>query len=129
MRLLSSILVKKETRRSLLAALFLVVFFAEIGSHGLICSSHTPADGASVSATDGGHDDLCKTLIVCSDSKRKDQQLPVFSHDSIQHNAMFDRGTDLDNQFDMRIEPRIPITAAHTLFRPPSPPFHPPKLS
>jgi len=129
MRLLSSILVKKETRRSLLAALFLIVFLAETGSHGLICSGPKSADGASVSSTDGGHDDPCKTLIVCSDSKRKDQQLPVFGHDSMQHNAMFDRGTDLDDRFDMLSEPRIPFAAAHALFRPPSPPFHPPELS
>ena len=129
MRSLTSKLVKKETRRSLLAALFLIVFLAEAGSHGLICSSQRSTNELSVSSTGGGHDDPCKTLIVCSDSKRKDQQLPTFSHDSMQHNAMFDRGSDLQNQFDMRSEARIPFGAAHTLFRPPSPPFHPPEIS
>lgn len=129
MRTLISTLVTKETRRSLLAALFLLVFLAEAGSHGLICASHRSVNEYSVSSTDGGHDDPCKTLIVCSDSRRKDQQLPTFSHDSMQHNAMFDRWSDLDSRFDMRSEVPIPFATAHALFRPPSPPFHPPELS
>lgn len=129
MRFLTSTLSKKDIQRRLLAALFMLVFLAEAGSHGMICSSNSSADELSVSSSQDGHDDPCKSLILCSDSKRKDQQLPGFSHDSMQHNAIFDRRQDLDTQFGVDNEPRIPFATGHTLFRPPSPPFHPPELS
>lgn len=113
----------------MLATLFLVVFLAEAGSHGLICSGQTSAEGLSISATESGHDDPCQSLVLCSDSKKKDQQLPGFSHDSMQHNAMFDRHWEMPDQIGVEKDARISYSTAHALFRPPSPPFHPPELS
>ena len=129
MWLLTSTLRKKQTRRSLLAALFLIVFLAEAGSHAMICSNHSSSSETFVSSSDSGHDDPCKSLVLCSDNKRNERQLPGFSHDSMQHNAMFDRGADLDDQFDLLGDTRIPFATGYTLFRPPTPPFHPPELS
>jgi len=122
-------LAKKDKRRRILATLFLVVFLAEAGSHGFICSGQISSEGQSINASESGHDDPCQSLVLCSDNKQKDQQLPGFSHDSMQHNAMFDRPWELLNQTGIEQEARIPYSTAHALFRPPSPPFHPPELS
>ncbi len=129
MRFLAQTLVKKETRRRILAMLFLVVFLAEAGSHGFICSGPTSAESQSIAASESGDEDPCQTLVLCSDNKQKDQQLPGFSHDSMQHNAMFDRPWELLNQTGIEEDAGIPYSTAHALFRPPSPPFHPPELS
>ena len=129
MQFLIRTLVKKETRRRILATVFLVVFLAEAGSHGFICSGQISSEGQSVAASESGHDDPCQTLVLCSDNKQKDQQLPSFSHDSMQHNAMFDRRWELLDQIGSEDDARIPYSTAHALFRPPSPPFHPPELS
>lgn len=122
-------LATKENRRRLLAAVFMIVFLAELGSHGVICTNLSSVDEqTTVSATDKGHEDPCDTLILCRDDNRKDRQTPNLSHDAAQHNALFDRFSDLDLP-GFQKDPPIPLTTTTGLFRPPSPPFHPPELS
>lgn len=119
-------LVRKDSRRRLLAALFLFVFLAEAGSHAVICASHPDGDARSFSSTEGGHEDPCQTLVLCS-SQRKDQRLPNLGHDASQHNALFDRLRDLTQPTDAPQDGKISRTTANPLFRPPNPPFQPPK--
>ena len=130
MRTLYLALKRTKTRRSLLAALFLIVFLAETGSHAVICADHSSGDEQNAaSSRDAGHEDPCQTLILCSDSKQKDQQLPKFGHDASQHNALFDANRNIVPQVGFQREPKIAFGTAHCLFRPTSPPFQPPKAS
>lgn len=128
MRLLTSTLAKKETRRSLLAALFLIVFLAEAGSHAMICSNHTSSDRGFFSTSDAEHHDPCTPHVHCRDNQNE-RQLPGFSHDSMQHNALFDRPVDLVTETFIQRDPPIPYGSANVLFRPKGVPFQPPKLS
>lgn len=129
MRFVYRALIKKENKRRLLAALFLIVFLAETGSHAVICADHSSGGERSFSATENGHDDPCQTLILCSDGKQKDKRVPNLGHDASQHNALFDRRRDVSARPGIQEDPRIPFSVAHCLFRPPSPPFQPPKHS
>ncbi len=129
LRNLALTLVTKENRRRLLAALFLIVFVAELGSHAVIWANHSSISEQSISPGERGQDDPCKSLIICSDSKRKDQQVPNFGHDITHHNALLDARSGLFTQIGFDKDSRIPFTTAHCLFRPPSPPFHPPEIS
>jgi hypothetical protein len=107
----------------------LFVLLAEWGSHSVICSGEAfhDADEQSIAATDAGHEDPCQTLVLCSDGKRHDQQTTHFSHDASQHNALFDRMSGLTSSQVTFPDVQIPRAAADGLFRPKSPPFHPPK--
>ena len=129
MRLLTMTLVKKEKGRSLLAALFLFVFLADAGSHAVICSNHTSKNEVFVSSSDSGHDDPCKAHMHCPDSQRNERQLPGFAHDSMQHNALFDGPVNLIPQIVAQSDSNIPYALTSDLFRPKSPPFHPPEIS
>lgn len=121
-------LMKKETKRRLLAALFLIFFVGELGSHVAICVSHSSADQTSISANENGHDDPCKYLVLCGDGTRKNQ-LPNFSHDPTPYNGLLDRPSDFRPQIVVGKKPRIKFAATSRLYQPPSPPFHPPELS
>lgn len=129
MRELILILAEKETKRRLLAALFLVFFIGELGSHVAVCVNHPSADQQSISANEDGHDDPCKYLILCGNGTRKDQQAPNFSHDSAQYNALLERLSDFHPQVDLRERPPTRFGPTQGLFQPTSPPFLPPELS
>jgi hypothetical protein len=126
MRSIFAALVRKDSRRRLLAVVFLFVFLAEAGSHAVICASHSDGDAHSFSSSGGGHEDPCQTLVLCR-SQRKDQKLPNLGHDASQHNALFDRIRDLTPLIEAREDANTSPSAAHCLFRPPNPPFQPPK--
>jgi len=111
-----------------LAAAFLLVFMAEVGSHVVICSNHSSPSEQAIYATEDGHGDPCDLVVICRGSERRDRQMPNLSHDAAQHNALFDRFSDLDLLVFQK-DPPIPLSSANGLFRPPSPPFHPPELS
>ena len=115
--------------RTFLAMLFLVFLLAEWGSHGLIASAGGPAaDEQSVSA-DITHEDLCRTLIMCGDSGRRDHQTPNSSHQAAQHNALFDHLAHLDHMFESRGDPQFPDPPDIPPSRPIDPPFHPPETA
>lgn len=122
-------LVAKEKRRRLLATLFLIVFVAELGSHAVICANYSSIGEQSISPGDRGHDDPCKSLIICSDSNRKDQHVPNLGHDITHHNGLLDARSGPFSQIGVDKDSQIPFSTAHCLFRPPSPPFHPPEIS
>lgn len=125
---MSTAIFSKGNIRRLLAASFLVFLLAEFGSHGLICSGESAADGRSISATDSGHEDPCATLIQCGYDQNQ-RQPTTLSHDAMQHNALFDRMFELSVEAWLLNEPPILSDADDPLFRPPDPPFHPPKFS
>lgn len=114
--------------RRFVAAGFLVFLLAEFGSHAMIHAYPHSIDERSMSATERGHDDLCRTLILCSDSRRRDQQMPNLSQD-LTHTALLDLISDLCPQISVSLSPPIPIGTGEAIFRPISPPFHPPELS
>ncbi len=123
------ILRQKRSARALLAAGFLFALLAEWGSHAVICSGETITDAAeqqSMTATDPGHEDPCQTLILCSDG-RQDQQTRHFMHDASQHNGLVDVFASLCPHLKALRERKISFGDAARIFRPPKPPFHPPK--
>ena len=127
-RAIFSSLIKKENLQRAFAAAFLVMMIAEWGSHGIIYAHADSAAGQSISSTNG-HEDPCGTLILCSDNQRRDHQTPNFGHDASQHNALFDQ---FSRRHLSRLPRKDPLPSSATvngLFRPPNPPFHPPKNS
>lgn len=125
---MGTVILDKAGTRRFLAAVFVLLLFAEFGSHGLICSGDEAADGQSVSATDPGHEDPCATLIQCG-YDQNNRRPPTLGHDASQHNALFDRLSDLTAQAVFGDEQPLLSETASPIFRPPDPPFHPPKFS
>jgi hypothetical protein len=116
--------------RRILAAAFLLLLVVEFGSHGVIFAhSGSSKNGDAVQSSERGHEDPCGTLIMCSDSRKRDQQVPGVSHDASQHNALFDRLSGMRNLSGIERDQPITFEDANALFRPPLPPFHPPKAS
>ena len=113
----------------MLAAVFLIVLLAEWGSHSMIDAHPASPDASSISAHDDNHGDLCDTLILCSDSGRRDGQRSEIGRDLTQHSAPLDLLSDLSRRTSLRDGSRFEFSTASGLFRPISPPFHPPELS
>ena len=122
-------ILKKDNFRRLLAGFFLLFLLSEWGSHALICNGASSHGEQSVSASEYGHEDPCQTLVLCSDGKRQDQQTSTLGHDASQHNGLLDTLSNLKPLDASVNEPSIVFSWADRLFRPPSPPFHPPKLT
>jgi len=120
----------KANHRGLLALLFLVILLAEWGSHGVIHQSTYSQDRPAVSAVDqSDHNDPCRTLAVCSDGQRKDQQSPRFGQHLTQHNGLIDGLMAVGPNINVHDDPVFSFEIAHAIRRPPNPPFHPPELS
>ena len=113
--------------RALWAAAFLFIVLAEWGSHAVICSDESHGGTLSMSAAESGHEDPCQTLVLCSDNRQKDQQTLKLGHDASQHNALFDLLPRLGSQVEYLSKTLIPFETGEAVFRPPQPPFHPPK--
>ena len=120
---------RKRSVRAFLAAAFLFVLFAEWGSHAVICSDDFQAGGQSMSAVQTGHEDPCQTLVLCSDNKQKDRQTPSFSHEASQHNGLVDVFAALTPKLTALDEGSTTFDTTAPIFRPPEPPFNPPKRS
>lgn len=120
---------RRDLRR-LLAVAFLFVFFAEWGSHSLAFAHSCSSEGRpSAHAEHAEHEDLCKTLIRCSDAPGKDQLVPNFGHDLVPQSVFRDGLQNVDRQFYLRKDPRLRHPLISGLARPSNPPFHPPELS
>ena len=118
-----------KAMRRILAAAFLLLLIVEFGSHGLIYAHSTSSqEGAAMQSSERGHEDPCRTMI-CSEGRKRDQQVPSFTHDASQHNTLFDRLAGLRNLSDIDRDKPMSFEDANALFRPPLPPFHPPKAS
>lgn len=113
--------------RAALAAAFLFVLISEWGSHSVVCADHSSVDARSMSARQNGHEDPCQTLVLCSDNKQRDQQLPKLGHDATQHNGLLDVLAGLRPKLVATRDIPIPFATGDGLFRPSKPPFHPPK--
>ena len=83
----------------------------------------------SIYSNEGGHEDPCQTLILCSESRRERQQMPNLGHQTAQQNALFDLFSPIPSVVDLREEPSIPFGSATAIYRPISPPFSPPERS
>jgi|CXWL01.1.fsa_nt_gi hypothetical protein len=129
MQSIYSTLVRKENLRRLFAAVFLLFMLVEWGSHMAMHSYATSAHRSSVSSHEDGQEDPCRTLILCSDSKRERQQLPNPVHQMAQHNALLELLASIRPLTFTLGDPPIPFGRAEAVFRPMSPPFHPPELS
>jgi hypothetical protein len=125
---MSTVVIRGTRWRRVLAAAFAVLLLAEFASHGLICSGETGSAGQTVSATERGHEDPCRTLVQCG-YDQNNRQLPKFTHDSSQHNALFDGLFELAPAPLIAGDQTIPAESGDPIFRPPDPPFHPPKIS
>ena len=122
---------RKKHKRAFLAAAFLLVLLSEWGSHSMICSGQTfvGEDERSISAAGHGHEDPCRSLVLCSDNKQRDRQAPKLGHDATQHNGLIDVLASLRPNVAVAGDVPIPLGSGDALFRPPKPPFHPPKQS
>lgn len=113
----------------ILAAAFLALLVFEFASHGVICSNQHHSEQVAAYATDYSHDDPCQTLVMCSQSRQRDQQQPRYGHETVQHNGLssvFELDQDL---FDRRSDLTHLRSSVGEIFRPPDPPFQPPKRS
>lgn len=126
-------MMEKKHLRLVFAALFLFVLLAEWSSHGMHYASSSSAAGLagqqSVFTEEDGHDDPCKTLVVCSEGSRKDHKPANPTHNLSQHNGLIDHLSQIRTKIDVHGDPLIPFENAHALFRAPNPPFHPPRIS
>ncbi len=111
-----------------MAVAFLVVLLAEWGGHSLAFAHADSGEGEAVHSRQDSHEDLCKTLVRCSDSSRQEQSVPNFGHDVVQRNHFFD---PLANalHWGASKDPRIGRSGLSDIYRPVSPPFLPPQLS
>jgi hypothetical protein len=122
-------LLTTRNSRCLLAAIFVLVLLAEWGSHGIIFSQREQVGETAMSTSERGHEDPCGTMIVCSDGRRNDQQVPGFSHDSSQHNAYLDNKSNTCRNFVIVADPLRHSSFVYGVSRPPDPAFHPPEIS
>ena len=120
-------LATKNDLRSFFAGLFLVFLLAEWGSHGVIYAHSSFADGQAIASADREHEDPCHTLIICGDPGRKDNS--NLWHDATPHSALFDDLSQMKRLDGFAKDPHLQFTTVNRLFRPPSPPFHPPEIS
>jgi hypothetical protein len=119
----------RKNFRRLFAAAFVFVLLAEWGSHSVSYTHAASTEGQAVYANEGSQEDPCKTLVRCTDGRRQDQKVPNPGHDLSQHNAFLERLSNLKRLNALQLDPLIDRARVSSLFRPPSPPFHPPELS
>lgn len=114
--------------RRFFAAAFLIVLLAEWGSHSVAFTHSYSGELHAVQCEEGAHEDLCKTLIRCSDGPRQEQPVPASGHDLSQSNPLLDYFAHA-RPFVIHKDPRIPRSRIRGLSRPVDPHFHPPELS
>jgi len=113
--------------RRILAAAFLIFLLAEWGSHSLAFAHSDKGESHAVHAEEGHHEDLCKTLIQCSDGLRE-QLPPTGGHYTAQSNPFLDHFVNNRRVVSYK-DPRIPRSVVSYISRAINPPFHPPELS
>lgn len=129
MRSFYRIIKEKDNWRRILAAAFLIFLLAEWGSHSVIEATPPPSEGAAISASEVPHGDPCETLVLCSDTGRRDQQRSSLGREMTPHSAPLDLRTDLCHLITVSDESRLKYSAARAIFRPIIPPFYPPEIS
>ncbi len=110
------------------AAAFLLVLLVEWGSHSLAFAHAAPPEGVVAVSSEHEHEDPCKTMIHCSESRRQDQ-VPNPGHDRIQQNSTSFGNAEIDTYLVSNRQPGIFREDANRLFRSIDPPFQPPELS
>ena len=115
--------------RRLMAVAFLAFLLVEWGSHNLAFAHSSTDDGRVASSHESTHEDLCKTLIRCSDGTRQEQRAPNFGHELLRYGSFLDNLQTLQRSPAPQKDPRLRRPSIRGLSRPEDPPFHPPKLS
>lgn len=114
----------------MLAMLFLIVMLIEWGSHSLAFShSGSPTGMIAINAPELEHDDPCRTLTNCCESRKNGGTVVSPSH----HLPSFNSFVELI-RFVPAYSRNIAISAplredVHRIFRPKNPLFNPPELS
>lgn len=111
--------------------LFLLVLFVEWGSHGLAFSHAYSAEGQAqaVAFGESDHEDPCKTMIHGPSGTNQERPVPTAGHDITQTNSFFDSSLGSRQLYAAADPTRSRGSKVSELFRPVSPPFHPPELS
>lgn len=130
---LDSSVLNSKAKRGLfgrvIAVGFLALLLFEFSSHGVICSSQVHSEEISVYSTEYGHEDPCQTMVLCSPSRQREQQQPRFGHETVQHNGLSGfLGSDVAT-IESDSDPTYFRSSVGEIFRPPDPPFQPPKNS
>ena len=109
--------------------MFLALLFIEWGSHGLAFSHAYSVDGQaqSVVSDQQGHEDPCKTMVHGTDGTRQEKPVPNVGHDVTQASTFFYMSDGAD-YFGAPNDSGVSREKVRDLFRPPSPPFHPPEV-
>jgi hypothetical protein len=120
----------KTNFHRVIAMAFLVLLFVEWGSHGLAFSHAYSPDGQAqaIGSDERGHEDPCKTMVHGTDGTRQEKPVPTSGHDIKQANIFFALSTSAGG-LELEKDPRTSRSKVSGLFRPVSPPFHPPELS
>ena len=108
---------------------FLILLLAEWGSHSVIEQAPLSSEAASLFVSESPHGDPCDSLILCSDSRRNDQQRSSLSREMTPHCAPLDMFAALQEQIWVSEQYPVDLSTAYRLFRPNNPPFYPPELS
>jgi hypothetical protein len=115
--------------RRVIAMAFLLFLLVEWGSHDLAFSHASSAgEAAVVQSSDGNHEDPCKTLVHCPDSRQgKDQRnvQPDASQHSLYLNGILN-ATLPEYLATVVVVEREPVGGLSGSV---DPPFHPPKNS
>ena len=119
---------KRVLVRRIVAAAFLFFMLLEWGSHTMVHINSSTAGAVAVSAADEHGDDPCRSLVLCSDSRRRDQQVPNIGHDLIPTANLAAASIGI-TPIAAADGPPSPIHTASGLSRPPDPHFHPPQLA
>ena len=122
--------INKANFHRLIAMVFLVLLLVEWGSHGLAFSHSYSLEGQAqaIGFDEQGHEDPCKTMVHGTDGTRPEKPVPNLGHDVTQANAFFAISA-IELRIGLRKDPRLSHAQVNGLFRPVSPPFHPPELS
>ena len=122
-------LMLKGAVRRFCALAFLFFLLFEWGSHGVAFAHSMAGHSNSAQSEQEQHEDICKTLIRCSDNRRPEVPTPNGGQHIAQHNAVFDRFLDAGIRFYLQRDPSLQLSNVRALLQPPNPPFHPPELS
>ncbi|MBP9664171.1 MAG: hypothetical protein KBD94_06080 [Pyrinomonadaceae bacterium] len=115
-------------RRRFVAAAFLLFLLAEWGSHTAVHINNSTVRAAAVSAAEDHREDPCRSLVLCSDSRRRDRQTLNVAHDLMPPVTLAGASAEIAllSATDRQVQP---FHTADGLTRPPDPHFRPPQLA
>lgn len=111
-----------------MAAAFLLFLLAEWGSHTAVHINNSTVNSAAVSAAEEPRDDPCRSVVVCGDSRGRDQRMANVAHDLMPPVTL--AGVFVEVALLSATDRQaLPYHTADGLTRPPDPHFRPPQLA